>query len=276
MKEHAIFIEGTLPPPGKMLAARAERFKQQYDRLLASTIRLASGSVTREALQAGQYYTRFTEEAEQITQRLTGIATGGELTRTEYNIEPINPHTAAAQRKEQEVSSLNQSIQSLTTQFKQFKSELLSSRSTCRLFSFMYPADMEHVLNEAKKYIEVLTALQRRDENVADDYKRFWTHNMSDHSKTMRGMFDPTETNYFSVANQFANMFDALLQEQTPPVPTPYAQTDNTLAATNALSEFKADTTRGIIECRVKSIMLPLYTDHLLREANHFIFLMRT
>jgi Na+-driven multidrug efflux pump len=48
------------------------------------------------------------------------------------------------------------------------------------------------------------------------------------------------------------------------------------LADTKMLSEFKAGTTQEIIECTVKSIMMPLFTDHLLREANHFIYLLQS
>lgn len=270
MKEHAVFIEGTMPPPGKNLGAQANRFKQQFDRLLTSTVRLANGSIPREALQSGQYYTRYTEEAERVAQKDTGIAINSALTRMEYNIEPLNPYIAVTAGKEQEISALNQAILNQTNALARFKSELLNSRTTCTLFTLMYTADLEHILREAQRYSEILAKLQRRDENVADDYKKFWIHNMSDHAKVMRGLFDPTEKEYIELANQFAQTYDSLLQNQM------YSMNADVLADTKALSEFKAETTREIIECKVKSIMLPLYTDHLLREANHFIYLMES
>jgi hypothetical protein len=229
---------------------------------------MANGFISREALLSGQYYTRFTEEAERIAGKATGIYINSDLTRMEYNIEPLNPHVAVTSRKEQEVSALNNSILNQTKEFAQFKSEVLASQSSCKIASFIYTADLEHVLGEAQKYVEILIGLQNKDSNVLDDYKDFWTHNMSDHAKTMRGLFDPTEKKYFDTANQFAQIFDSLLQNMSTPE-------IDVLSATKAISEFKADTTQGIIECRVKSLMLPLYTDHLLREANHFIFLMQ-
>jgi hypothetical protein len=58
MKEHAIFIEGSMPPPAKQIANQANRFKQQFDRLLLSVITTANGFISREALLSGQYYTQ--------------------------------------------------------------------------------------------------------------------------------------------------------------------------------------------------------------------------
>ena len=269
MKEHAVFIEGTMPPPGKQLGAQADSFRRQFDRLLQSAIGLANGSIPEAALQSGQYYTRYTEEAERIVRKDTGIAVNSDLTRMEYNIQPLNQGIVPTPRKEQEVSALNQTILLQTNALVRFKTDVLNRRNACTLFTFMYNADLEHVLKEAQRYSAILSKLQSRDENVVEDYKKFWIQNMSDHAKVMRGQFDPTETKYFELANQFAQTFDAILQNGTP-------SDGEILEDTQAISRFKADATQGIIECKVKSIMLPLYTDHLLREANHFIYLMQS
>ncbi|SMC71287.1 DUF2935 domain-containing protein [Papillibacter cinnamivorans] len=269
MKEHAVFIEGAMSPPGKQLAARANRFKQQFDRLLLVAIRLAADSVPKEALQSGQYYTRYTEEAERVTQRDTGIAINSDLTRLMYNIAPLNPHLAVTAKKEQEISALNQNILSLTNALAKLKAEVLGSQTACSLFTFLFDADLEHVLLEARRYIEILRNLQNRDDGVRQDYKKFWIENMAGHAKVMRGLFDPAESNYIEAANQFARTFDSLLQNDL------YLTNPAVLTDTKAIGEFKADATRGILECRVKSVMLPLYTDHLLREASHFIYLMQ-
>jgi hypothetical protein len=193
-----------------------------------------------------------------------------DLTRMMYNIEPYSPHIPVTAGKEQEVSQLNSNILNQTIAFARFKAEVLSSQTTCNLFTLMYTADLDHVLREAQFYIEILQRLKGRDENIADDYKEFWTRNMAEHAMSMRGLFDPTEKNYIEVANQFAHTFETLLQNEM------QSMSGEALAETEEISEFKANSTRGIIECKVKSIMLPLYADHLLREANHFIYLMRS
>lgn len=273
MKEHAIFIEATMPPPGKSLAQKADAYKQNYDQFLLTTIILSNGMIPRDALESGQYYTQFTEGAEQDAENYTGISTRPDITVKEYDIAPVYGNLTITGSLEQDVIHLNQSVLTLTDSFIQFQSDLLNDRASCRLFTMMYTGDILHVIMEAKRYQMILSALQNRDENAIEDYKTFWTHNMADHVKVMRGQFDPTEAAYFNRANQLAELFDTLSEEETGTNTFPTNQ--ELLISTNEIRDFKANTTDAIMRCKVQSIMLALYTDHLLREANHFIYLMK-
>ena len=38
-----------------------------------------------------------------------------------------------------------------------------------------------------------------------------------------------------------------------------------------AIREFKTAGTEGITDCKIRSIILPLLADHVLREANHYL-----
>lgn len=267
MKEHAIFIESSVPAPHRQLAMQADQFKQLFDRLLAESIRLANSSVSDRSLQSGQYVTQYTEAAEQATQQLTGIEINSNLTRMEYDIKPSGPYSSA-QQNVQEVSALNQYIVSQVNAFARFKSDLYNLQASCRLFTFLYTSVYEHVFHEAQKYMEILTGLQQRDENYNKDFESFWNHHMSDHAKVMRGLFDPTETEHFDAADRFAKTFDAMIADR------PAGKAEE-LEATKALSEFKANTTREILDCKVKSLMSPLFTDHILREANYYLYLLQ-
>lgn len=266
MKEHAIFIESSMPTSQRQLAMQANQFKQQFDRLLAESIRLANGSVSSRALQSGQYVTRYTEAAEQATQQFTGIEINVNLTKMEYNIQPSGTYSPVQQV--QEVSMFNQYIVSQVQAFARFKSDLYNLQASCRLFTFLYTSVYEHILHEAQRYMEILTGLQKRDENYNKGYESFWNQHMSDHAKVMRGLFDPTEVERFNTADHFAKIFDVLIKNQTP-------EKAEELEATKALSEFKANTTRQILECKVKSLMSPLFTDHISREANYYIYLLQ-
>ena len=171
MKEHAIFIESSVPASQKQLAMQADQFKQQYDRLLAETIRLANNSVSSKALQAGQYVTRYTEASEQAVQQLTGIEINSNLTKMEYNIQPASSYFNT-QQLEQQVSTLNQYILNLTNAFARFKSDLMNSQATCRLFTFLYYADLNHIFHEAMRYIDVLNGCRRE---MNDSIKITWS-----------------------------------------------------------------------------------------------------
>ena len=51
--------------------------------------------------------------------------------------------------------------------------------------------------------------------------------------------------------------------------------TQQTLEETVKFRDFKAAGTQGIQQCRIRSIILPLLADHVLREANHYIRLLQ-
>ena len=48
------------------------------------------------------------------------------------------------------------------------------------------------------------------------------------------------------------------------------------LEETVRFQAFKTAGTKGILECQIRSIILPLLGDHVLREANHYLRLLRT
>ncbi|KAF5060387.1 hypothetical protein DSECCO2_326260 [anaerobic digester metagenome] len=273
MKEHAIFIEATMPPPGRQYALQAGRFRQNYDRLMRLTIRLSNGVIKADDLHSGQFYTQYTLEAERQTQVSTGINIDTNLTQMEHCIEPYNKSLPINAYMEQSVGALNENLLSLTNSFVRFKAELLELRTTCGLFTMMYTADIEHVLLEAQRYQKILVGLQNRVDLTPEDDIIFWTQNMAGHAKVMRGELDPTQGVLINQANAFANTFDTLANEEISGCNTP---TDSTLLTeTQDIAGFKAMVTQDLIHCKVQAILLSLYTDHLLREANHFIWLLK-
>jgi hypothetical protein len=74
-------------------------------------------------------------------------------------------------------------------------------------------------------------------------------------------------------------MFDKLTREaidsMDKSIPSLSEVTDDSYKATVAISKFKAQGTQGLVECKIKSIIIPLLGDHTLREANHYLRLLK-
>ncbi len=51
--------------------------------------------------------------------------------------------------------------------------------------------------------------------------------------------------------------------------------TEDSLNAVQRIRDFKEQGTKGLLECKIKSIIIPLLGDHTLREANHFLRLLK-
>ncbi len=204
----------------------------------------------------------------QLTQAEAGLAGGGIIT--------ANPML------EQRVSALNQRAINATAALIQFKKDILSNVLNCKMFTFNYPLLILHITREAELYLQQLRRLQRREETdlakEAYALEFFWNRQMAEHAKFIRGLLDPTEENLFNQANSFGNEFDQLTAEAKAAMEAtaPLAKvTDESLKATEDFRNFKAQGTQGILACEVKSIIIPLLGDHVLREANHYLRLLK-
>ena len=101
----------------------------------------------------------------------------------------------------------------------------------------------------------------------------FWNQIMMEHALFIRGLLDPCETELISTADESAKEFEQLLNQ----CKTAHDQTltESSLEKTVKLRDFKAAETKGIQQCKIRSVILPLLADHVLREANHYIRLLK-
>lgn len=266
MKEHAIFIKSTLTSPLQKEAQQAEQYKRQYSLLLAEATRLSDGLLPTSTLQSGQFYTEYTEAAEEAIIRLTGIDTDSDVTQAEYNIKPAASE-APTTLSEASIEQLNRYILNLTQSFALFKRELLDKLTSCKSFMLIYPSDISHMLEEALLAIAIFKGLQNRDEHFCDGYREFWFNHMSGHANSIRGLLDPSEVRYISEADRFSRQFGSLRSAH---------DTDEIIRSVRAISAFKAQLAQNLLSCKVRSILSPLYIDHTLREANHYIYQLQT
>lgn len=277
LKEHSFFLEAGFTCKDSHLAQEAENFKNQYELFLAEAISLANGVISPAAIKSGEFVTPYTENAERVSQFYTGIALNTSLTQAESGL-AAGLGMMPSPILEQRVFILNQKAIILTTALVQFKTRILSDVIACQLFTVNYPLLIDHIMREAKFYIRMLTRLQNRErlDTVNDlmEQEIFWNRIMAEHSKFIRGLLDPTEEDLINKANNFGNEFDELTKkainatEQTALIS---GVTNESLKAVKEIKDFKTAGTKGMIECKIKSIMVPLLGDHVLREANHFL-----
>ena len=280
MKEHAIFIEGGLTPKSQVLAVQAERFKNELTSLLHETVNLSYGRISLEVAASGEIVTRFTLNAEKMTEFYTGMRIDTTVTMREMelrNEQPMNLVNMVAG-----VENLNSRVMHTVRQFADFKAEILQNVLACKLFTHNYPTMIEHLRREALYYLDMLERLQNRSaidlaKNTAVK-ETFWNHIMEEHAKFIRGMLDPEEENLIEVAQMFAGEFEQLTTQaenaQKNPALVP-GVTRESREATGEFRNFKAQGTQGMLACQIKSVMLPLLGDHVLREANYYLRLLK-
>lgn len=281
MKEHSFFLEVAFTPRDSNYTQKADEFRREFDRLLGEVVSLSNGVVSNSVLQSGEVITPYTQNAEAATSYFTGIRIPTELTQMEANLmggglTGFNP------MMEERVYLLNRKAMALISDLIQFKSNILSNVLSCKMFTLNYPLLIDHIMREAKLYLTMIQRLQNREvvnlQQEAAEQEIFWNRIMAEHAKFIRGLLDPTEEQLFEAANNFGNEFDQLTREAVMALNStvPLQQvTEDSLAATQAIRDFKVQGTQGILDCKIKSIIIPLLGDHTIREANHFIRLLR-
>ena len=281
MKEHSFFLEAGFTPKDGNFTQRADTFRMEFDGLLAEVISLSNGVVDPKILQSGEVITQYTLKAEMSTAYYTGVDIQTDLTRAEAGLTggicaEVNPIL------EQKVCVLNEKAIVLITSLIEFKTLILSNVLSCKMFTFNYPLLIDHILRETKLYLLMIQRLQNREEisieREAYEQEAFWNRIMAEHSKFIRGLLDPSENELINTANNFGNEFDELTSEaiQAIDMTVPIAKvTSDSLRATKAIRDFKAQGTQGLLKCRIRSIIVPLLGDHVLREASHYLRLLK-
>jgi hypothetical protein len=280
MKEHSFFLEAAFTERDKALAQRADQFKLQFEYLLNQAVILSSRIISREDWDSGQYVTIYTLAAEQKSQFYTGIAINSAITQQEMELAGIQ---SAAESAADYVNALNNAAMTCVAALISFKTMLLEELSSCRIFLNTYWLLLDHILREAKFYYSMLGKLQNRMEvrspQELAQQEAFWNRIMAEHSKFIRGLLDPTEEALFVTADTFGREFDVLtakaIAAQTQIVQLAEV-TAESLEETKKVSGFNAAGTNGLLQCKIKAIIVPLLGDHVLREANHFIHVLQT
>jgi hypothetical protein len=274
MKEHSFFLEAAFLPKNGALIARADNFRDEFEELLEEAVELGDGNVSRSVLKSGEIVTDKTIEAEKRTRFLSGVPFDIDLTRSETQLQsgPGDPDLA------KEVAEFNDQVIRKTMALVDFKTKILEAMLECRLFTWNFPLLIEHIRREARFFIAHLERLQKGivldpiEELIQE--KVFWDRIMAEHSLFIAHLLDPTETDLINTADNFARTFFKLearaKQAKHGNSRLPKQLLKDEIKATGNLRDFKDTADELILECEIRSIIVPLLADHVLREANHF------
>ena len=279
MKEHGLFLEAGFTPKDTRFSNEAEHYKREFEKILSNAVNMSNGIIRPNVLNSGEIVTDFTLGTEQKTQNLTGIKINQNITVLESKLHSgNNPQVSATLVKQ--VNQLNINAKRLVSELINFKQRILDGVLSCNLFTVNYPLLIEHIMREAKLYLSLISNLENKvdiDSKDARETELFWDQIMMEHALFIRGLLDPSEEELINTSNEFADEFKSLIEEaQAMTAATINSVTNETLNQTIQLKEFKQAGTQGIASCKIRSIILPLLADHVLREANHYIRLLET
>lgn len=275
MKEHSFFLKAGFTPADPSFSNRAEYFKSEFENLLSQAVALSNGNISNEVLNSGELFTEFTPLAERQSEAFTGIAINKSITQREMRLQSGHPF-GFGNNLSRRVGQLNRRALRLLDGLINFKESVLRNVLNCNMFTMNYPLLIEHIIREAKLYRQYIELLERNG-NLSNESMRdiecFWNRIMMEHAMFIRGLLDPKEAELINTADGFAKDYAQLLDKCR----NAHDQTlsSDSLEQTVKFRDFKTAGVKGIENCSIRSVILPLLADHVLREANHYIRLLK-
>lgn len=276
MKEHSLFLLAAFPAGENNYRKEADWYREQFEKALQVVVELANGNVGEDVLRSGEVVTEYTEAAERQTRKLTDVPIDIQITQAEKRLQAGGMERPSREMV-QKVRRLNQRIMRLIAGLINFKERILREVLSCNLYTANYPLLIEHIMREARWYLQTIRDIEsgrmfNRDER---NVEAFWDQIMMEHAQFIRGLLDPTEEELIEMADDFAEDFRELLDlAKQQDFRMSDELTKRTLQKTEAYRDFKATGTQGITNCNIRSVILPLLADHVLREANHYLRLL--
>ncbi|HBZ0335953.1 TPA: DUF2935 domain-containing protein, partial [Clostridioides difficile] len=268
MKEHALFLEAGFTSKDYNLAMEADHYKKQFEDLLSYTVSASNGIIRPDILYSEELVTTLTSAAEQKTEEFTGIEINKNITTRELNLQSgVDPEVG--QDLVNYVAQLNSDAIRLLDGLINLKERVLDGVLSCTLFTSNYPLLLEHIIHEANLYRSYIVDLENKidiESKNAKEIELFWDHIMMEHALFMRGLLDPSEGELINTSNDFALKFNKLIEKANEMTDSNIKSiTEETLNETVEFKDFKEEGASGIEQCKIKSIILPLLADHVLR-----------
>lgn len=273
MKEHSFFLETSFTKKDNELKRVANNFQKLFSDILERIITLADGNISEKLLSSNEIVTKNTLDAENKTSNLSGVNINTNITKRELNLRGgtiTNNYQLL-----NSIGSINRQTLPAIKNLIDFKNDILNKVLSCKMYTTNYPLLIKHIMDEAKMYYNLLTKVENRDpftENYIYEQELFWNNIMKEHAQFIRGLLDPSEKKLIYTADKYASEYETIINNYSN---NPNSLTNISLSETISFKDFKVAGEEGILNCKIRSIIIPLLADHVVREANHFIRILR-
>lgn len=274
MKEHSLFLGAGFTEKDESLKRVAYDFQQAFSDILENIVNLANGNVTNEFLSSNEIVTINTLEAENKTSRLSGVPINTNITEQELKLKSGNINVSNDLMNN--ISDINRRTLVTVQNLIEFKNAILNNVLSCNMYTTNYPLLIKHLIDEANVYRNLLNKVENKEpftENYIYEQELFWNDIMKEHAEFIRGSLDPTEKELILTADKFADEYEKIIRSYAN---NPLALINISLQETINFRNFKVTGEEGILNCQIRSIIIPLLADHVVREANHFIRILRS
>lgn len=185
------------------------------------------------------------------------------------------------------IRKLNEETIELVLGFRNFKRNLLLLIINCKISGFNFPLLVDHIAREAEYFMRTLRKLNQgilepiQDSIINENV--FWLRIMMEHSRFISALLDQSERNLVITARKFGDDFEVLLNQardvesmlfqKQPTYPIIGKMNKDSENAAQEILAFKKAGLDLIKSCQIRNTINPLLADHVVREAEHFLYM---
>lgn len=185
------------------------------------------------------------------------------------------------------IRKLNEETIELVLGFRNFKRNLLMLIINCKISGFNFPLLVDHIAREAEYFMRTLRKLNQgilepiQDSIINENV--FWLRIMMEHSRFISALLDQSERNLIITARKFGDDFEVLLNQardvesmlfqKQPTYPIIGKMNKDSENAAQEILAFKKAGLDLIKSCQIRNTINPLLADHVVREAEHFLYM---
>ena len=276
LREYCTRIEVSLPKKYQEYIITSRDLAKRCEIIGKELLNISNNRIPKEALESGIFITKYTLEAELLTEKLFDIDINTNLSEIENNL--IEGDIEATPDIVEKITNINKTIISLANEFITFSTNLYEKVSNQEVFTFYYNSLNIYLIEEVKVYISELERLNERllnDPSFITDREFYRNSFLYGISSFIRGEIDPTYQEIWNKANEFTTEYKNIVLEYKNMILTPENQknmTSNSLELATRFKTFLEEILEKVLKKELYFISAPITKDNALTAVNYFIY----
>ncbi len=272
IKEHGIILYSAMIENNENKEI-ARQFSEFFAKILSDTLDIANENVSKEWLDSEAFVTNHTLNIESLTEKLGNLTIDKKLTEKALSLTPgtklVNQEIISR------VTDINKSALQGIGDANQIIKTVFFRMTNNQSFLYNYPELINHYTKEANMYKdEIERLMERAKEDPTHVYNTQYKLDqlMQEHGRFIRGMTNTDNESVIAKAEEFIREYEEILEKfkgLTPDVLD--SITNNNLSTTEEFKQFKTYLTDRWLNSKLYMITMPIFVDHILREANYFL-----
>lgn len=243
---------------------------KKYQALIKEILLFSNNKLSYNFINSNTLYTTFTKKIEENTIKYFDIGLDLNVTQMIEKLKPGN--LILNDQNIKKINQLTKKLYTLLTNSKQMLNSIYKYINNGQLFLTIYPLAIKHIIDETtilENTLERIIKKEKPDPTYVYTLEYFYTNFLQEHSLIIKNMVNPNQNEIIILSNNYLNQYQELLKKFNNNI-SPYSINEiynECQYITNNFQSLLFKITKIVEKNTSNFMILPLITDHLLRES---------